>query len=92
MENEKNKSELFMKQYNACLEEGHSEFYARIFAKHYEIAILEKRTEGYAFNFADALGEFVSNKYSSKDDFENDESYKETFNEIKKEFETKQFK
>lgn len=89
MENQN--SELFNHQYKDCLEEGCSELYARVFAKYYEIATLEKRTEGYIFNFADAIGEYVSNEFSSKEDYENDEHFKRKFAEIKKEFETKTF-
>jgi len=85
-------SELYIKQYNDCIEEGLSELYASSFAKYYEIAILEKRTNGYAYNFADTVGEYVANQFSPKDDYENDDLFKEKLMEIKMEFETKQFK
>ncbi len=85
-------SELFNQQYKDCIEEGLSELYARVFAKYYEIAILEKRTEGYAYNFADAIGEYVANQFSANDDFEKDEAFKSKQSEIRKEFESKQFK
>ncbi len=85
-------SELYTKQYNDCLAEGLSELYARSFAKYYEIAILENRTTGYAYNFADAVGEFVANQFQSKDDYEIDEYFMDKLKEIMKEFETKQFK
>ena len=92
MGSDNTKSELYIKHYKECLEEGFSELYATTFAKYYEMAILEKRTTVYAYNFADILGEFVTNQFSNKADFENDDHFKGKLEEIRKDFETREFK
>lgn len=86
------RSELYAHQFSDEIASGESLQHASVFAKYYEIAILEKRTTGYAFNFANTIREFVANQFQSNYDFENDDYFKHKLAGIKTEFETKQFK
>lgn len=88
----KNHSQLFSHWYADSVAEGYTEHYSKVFAKYYEIADNEGKTNGYKYNFADKIADYVTNQFVSSHDYENDDNFKEAYKNIVDELGQKQFK